>query len=355
MLRDRDAIESPEGVVFRVYGYDHPREAYICDVEYAHESVYRSPEARAVREGPRGRYYKFYEDEGLRFVKQRFPHYTIVHRALKEVVVAVGRGVGEVRRADERLAELLAAAADPLVDGLRGLLDLIESQSRLRPRDFGVFGSLQHGFHHPLYSDIDLVVYGRGALEELRRFLSEAYAAGSSLRNEFEDPPKPRRWRFQSYAFEEYVQHQRKKLIYGLFKHEGLGRWVKVEFEPVRAWGEVVNEYEEYSDVAREGMVAIVARVTDDRDSGFMPSIYPVEVEEVVEGPRSALEVERVVSYVEEFRLQAAKDDVVFVRGWLERLSGRRELLQVVLTRRERYYEQVMKVVGLGRNKNKGG
>jgi len=348
-LRDRDAVETPEGIVFRVYGYDHPPRAYICDAEYAKETIYRSSEGRAVREGARGRYYKFYEDEGLRFVKQRFPQYTLVHRALKEPVVAVEEGVGELRRTDERLHQLLEAVEDPLIEALKELLDHVQSRSTLKPSNFGVFGSLQHGFHHPSYSDIDLVVYGRRELRELRGLLSEAYREASPLKNEFEEPFKPGRWRFQHYSLEEFLQHQRRKLIYGLFKPKSLPRWVKVEFEPVRSWSEVVNEYELYSDVVKEGMVTVVARVLRDDDAGFMPSIYEVEVEEVVEGPREASEVQRVVSYVEEFRLQAFKDERILVKGWLEKLEGRRRLLQVTLTRRERYYEQVVKAMALNK------
>jgi len=348
-LRDRDAIEAPEGIVFRVYGYDHPPTAYICDVEYAREDVYRSSEARAIREGPRGRYYKFYEDEGLRFVKQRFPQYTLTHRALKRQVVAVRRGVGEERRADVRLSQLLSQVGDPLVDALRELLGLVEEQSWLKPSNFGVFGSLQHGFHHPSYSDLDLVIYGRRELEELRDLLRDAYRDGTRLRNEFEGDVAVGRWRFKHYSVKEYLLHQRRKLIYGLFKPSGLPRWVKVEFEPVRSWTEVVNEYELYDEVEDYGLVALKARVVDDSSGGFMPSIYLVEVEEVVEGPREALEAQRVVSYVEEFRLQAFKDEHVFVRGWLERLRGRREVVQVTLTRREKYYEQVVKTMSINK------
>jgi predicted nucleotidyltransferase len=343
-LRDRDAVESPEGIVFRVYGYDHPPGAYICDVEYAHESIYRSPEARSLREGRRGRYYKFYEDEGLRFVERRFPQYTALHEALLRRLVAVGEGVGEVRRADERLRELTEGDGDPLVEALRELIELLEGRSWLKLSHFGVFGSLQHGFHHPSYSDLDLVVYGGRALEELRGVLMGAYREASILRNEFEGLSPPKAWRFQNYSFEEFLKHQRRKLVYGVFKPRSLPRWVKVEFEPVRAWSEVVNEYGRYRSIAQRGMVKLVARVMDDAGSSFMPSIYQVEVEEVMEGPREAFEVQRVVSYVEEFRLQAFKDEEVLVKGWLERLVGDEEVLQVTLTRRERYYEQVIKL-----------
>jgi len=34
-LRDRDAIISKEGLIFRVFGYNHPEKALICDAEYA--------------------------------------------------------------------------------------------------------------------------------------------------------------------------------------------------------------------------------------------------------------------------------------------------------------------------------
>lgn len=344
-LRDRDAIEVPEGIVFRVYGYDHPPSAYICDAEYAREDVYRSGEARALREGPHGRYYKFYEDAGLRFVKQRFPQYTLMHRALKKRVVAVGENIGEVRRADVQLNWLLSYVEDPLIDALRELLSLVEERSWLRLSNFGVFGSLQHGFYHPSYSDLDLVIYGRRELRELRSLLSSVYREAVKLKNEFEDASTPRKWRFKHYTIDEFIHHQRRKLIYALFKPSRLSRWVKVEFEPVRAWEEVVNEYELYDEVEDYGMVSLRARVLEDSDSGFMPSMYSIEVEEVLEGPREGLEAQRVVSYVEEFRLQALKDEEVFVKGWLERLKGRREVVQVTLTRRDRYYDQVLKTI----------
>jgi len=34
-LRDRDAITTKEGLIFRVYGYTHPLDGFVCDLEYA--------------------------------------------------------------------------------------------------------------------------------------------------------------------------------------------------------------------------------------------------------------------------------------------------------------------------------
>ncbi|MEM1550917.1 MAG: hypothetical protein QXX56_04210 [Candidatus Bathyarchaeia archaeon] len=46
-LRDRDAIITPEGLIFRVLGYSHPSNGYICDVEYAPSEIYRSSNPKA--------------------------------------------------------------------------------------------------------------------------------------------------------------------------------------------------------------------------------------------------------------------------------------------------------------------
>ena len=42
------------------------------------------------------------------------------------------------------------------------------------------------GFHTPLFRDVDLVLYGKEELRELRATLTELFK-GDSLRNEFDD------------------------------------------------------------------------------------------------------------------------------------------------------------------------
>jgi predicted nucleotidyltransferase len=39
-LRDRDAIQTAEGIIFRVFGYNHPQTSYICDAEYANSKIF---------------------------------------------------------------------------------------------------------------------------------------------------------------------------------------------------------------------------------------------------------------------------------------------------------------------------
>jgi len=348
-LRDRDAIITREGIIFRVYGYSHPPKAYVCDVEYAPSSIYRSGDPRAPRRRGGLLYYKFYWNEGLRFVFERFPRYRIRYEPLGMSLVGVREGdIVEVRRPDKRFLGLVRGEpVDILLKSLQEVFHLVSSVSSLSAKDFGVFGSILHGFYHPKFSDIDLVIYGREKLRELREVLSDFYGRrGSPLKNEFEGwMPLGKRWRFKNYHLNEYVWHQRRKLIYAVFKSGKAGRTIKVEFEPVRGWGEIRNEYDPKTRIVEEGWVRVVARILDDSDSAFMPSIYPIEVQEVLEGPR-ADDIRRVVSYVEEFRMQAFRDEEVYVEGKLERVvTPRGSFHQITLTQTPRYWDQALKVI----------
>lgn len=353
MLRDRDSVVSEEGIIFRVYGYDHPPNAYFCDVEYAPETIYRANLSKSLRQfadksGPT--YYKFYEDEGLRFVATRYEKYLIPHESMSVKLVGIRKEqFREVRRTDQRLKVLLALKDDALIRALRKVLGIISEHSTLKTKDFGVFGSLQQGFYHPAYSDIDLVVYGRKKLDELLEVLKSLYRdASMGFANEYEklaSEAARKHWRFKHYSVKEFIWHQSRKLIYGVYESEDLKRSVKVEFEPVRDWSEIRNEYDPRVKIVDRGWMKAVVKVTSAKDSGFMPSVYEVSVEQILNGPRVG-DIVRVVSYIEEFRLQAREDERCLVVGTLERVEGpTKSFHQITLTRKPKYYDQVLKVL----------
>ena len=351
-LRDRDAIITKEGIIFRVYGYFHPPKGYVCDVEYAPAEIYRSKDPRAPRKSNSKTFYKFYADEGLKFVMENFPEYTLFYRPLQKKLVGVREElIAETRKPEEKLQMLLAKEpTDKLLLSLQDLLSLIASSTKLSTKNFGVFGSLLHNFYNPVFSDIDLIIYGRKNLEKLREALKDIYAEESSpLRNEFEDEKalEGKQWRFKNISAKEFLRHQRRKLIYAVFDCEVAGRKVKVEFEPVKDWNEIYNEYGKTLKIVHEGWIKAVAKILNDEENAFMPSIYPVEILEVLEGPEVE-DIKRIVSFVEEFRMQAWKDEIVYVEGNLERVEMENEVFhQITLTYGPRYYEQTLKVLEL--------
>jgi hypothetical protein len=349
-LRDRDAIVTEEGLIFRVFGYSHPSNSYVCDVEYAPSSIFKSDNPKAFRNEGQKVFYKFYEDEGWKFVESRYPRYMIFHEMLRKKVVGVNHNdVHEVRRPEAFLLERIGTQPkDELLTAMQSVLDTVKESTGLSSEDFGVFGSLLHGFYHPKFSDIDLIVYGRRNVSKLCETLKELYEADSSpLKNEFdtERSIEGKSWRFQNFSLEEYLWHQRRKLIYALFDNPRSGRKIKTEFEPVKGWKDISNEYSPKTRILRRGWTKIVATVTDASQATFIPSIYSIEPQQLLEGPREAAEVRRIVSYMEEFRIQARDGETVYVEGNLEEVTTpKSSFYQIALTYCERYYEQVLKV-----------
>ena len=351
-LRDRDAVLTKEGLIFRVYGYLHPPEAIICDPEYASASIFRSEDSRAIRQKKKQIFYKFFEDQGLMFVRNNYPQYTVWHSALQTRLVGVHLNqIAKTRRPDITIKRLLSAQPhDSLHRAMQKLIELMFQRAGLPRSNFGLFGSILHGFHHPQFSDLDLIIYGRDKLRRLRETLETMYKEKPSpVRNEFgtEDvvSEKAKRWRFLNYSPKDYFLHQQKKLIYAVYQDEEQGRFIKTEFEPVKEWSEILGEYNSETRILKKGWIKAVARVTGDSDAAFMPSIYDVELNRVLEGEQ-ADEVKQIVSYVEEFRMQAERGEEVYVEGNLEKVvTPAKTFHQITLTYGPRYYEQVLKTV----------
>jgi predicted nucleotidyltransferase len=351
-LRDRDAIQTAEGLIFRVFGYSHPKDAYICDAEYASSKIFHSTDPRAPREGRAELFFKFYNDEGMKLVAKKYPQYLVNHEMLGLKIVGVPQKlIAEARQPQPRLQDLLKGGpSDPLLAAMERVLGIVTEKSGVSAESFGVFGSMLHGFHHPKFSDIDFTIYGKAENAKVRRTMAELYGDGASgFRNEFEssEAMKGKDWRFKNFDVADFVWHQRRKMIYGLYDDTAAsGRVIKAEFEPVKAWSEIKSEYDPKTKIKQVGWAKIKARVTADDEAPFIPSIYGIEPLEVLGGSSEALKAKRVYSYMEEFRQQAQKDETVVVEGNLEEVqSPKKTFHQITLTYCPRYYEQVLKVL----------
>jgi predicted nucleotidyltransferase len=350
-LRDRDAAETAEGLIFRIFGYSQPPGSYICDAEYASSKIFTSKDPRAPRTSKSNLYYKFYNDEGMKLVAKCYPQFMVYHEMLGLNLVGVKEvQIFEARKPELRLQELLKAGpTDELLAAMERVLMISMNNSGLRTQDFGVFGSMLHAFHHPKFSDIDFIVYGKDVNFKMRQTLQALYAdKASGLHNEFESEHvmDGKDWRFKNFTIPDFVWHQRRKQIYGLYDDKACGRTIKAEFEPVKAWSEIKSEYDPNTRIKQKGWVKLKAKITADDEAPFIPSIYGIEPLEVYTGTPEALEAKRVFSFMEEFRQQAQKDETVIVEGNLEEVvSPGGTFHQVTLTYCSRYYEQVLKVM----------
>ena len=159
-LRDRDAIETAEGLIFRVFGYSHPPSAYICDAEYASSKIFPSTDPRAPRTGKDKLYYKFYNDEGMKLVAKKYPQYMVFHEMLGLNLVGVkDDAIAEARKPEVRLQALLEAGpTDELLAAMERVLNDSAQQFRLKDAGFRGFRldaawfSSSKVFRHRLHS-----------------------------------------------------------------------------------------------------------------------------------------------------------------------------------------------------------
>ncbi|MFX0061383.1 MAG: hypothetical protein ACFFC7_04290 [Candidatus Hermodarchaeota archaeon] len=328
LLRDRDLIFTDEGFFFRVLGYWHPPDGFICDPEYTPAKLYDTTTLMELRERKKG-YLKFYGDEGVRFLKENYPQYQIYYKPLRIKLIGVPAPlIADVRRTDLGLKSLLTKSSpDVLQKQTIELIELLSDQSVLSPVDFGLFGSMLADIHHYSFSDIDLAVYGKFQIQELRSLLADMYDSKSSLlKNEFEvavdvfqAKPSP----FTYISRDELIFHQKRKLIYGILV-QGSSHVTKVEFEPIRRWDEIKNLHGQVQ-IEKLGRVMVEARITDADESFFMPSEYGLEVEKILFGDADKCPPVKLVSYFEQFRMQAFKDEQVLVSGILEKVTTRQK------------------------------
>ncbi|NVM01771.1 MAG: nucleotidyltransferase domain-containing protein [Candidatus Helarchaeota archaeon] len=346
-FRDRDFLITNERIIFRVYGYCHPDNASICDVEYAPSDIYKSDDIRAIR--GKNQYFKFYFDGGLKFIQENYPQYQVFYRPLNAKLVGLTYNqVSEVRKPEKKLQTILASyPKDILVSKTQELIDFITQHSTLKSKDFGVFGSILHDFYHVEFSDIDLIIYGRKELEILREILREFYKKKYfDLRNEFNPPDNAvykKNWRYTNYSLEDYIRDNARKQIYAIIDSKDIGRKIKIEFEPVKKWNEIENEYNKIDKIIPEGWIKATARITDSKDAFYIQSIYEIEIEEIILGPQID-DIKRIVNYLEEFRGQAQNDEKILVEGHLEKIiTKNEEFHQITLSYASSYHEQNLK------------
>ncbi|MFX1520724.1 MAG: nucleotidyltransferase domain-containing protein [Promethearchaeota archaeon] len=354
-LRDRDDIITKEGIIFRVLGYQHPPDGWICEPIYAPKSIFSSGNPRSPRGFPETTHYKFYEDEGMTWVWNNYPFYRVYNNPLQTELIGVKKDqIANIRKTDDGLKKLIykRKTGDILAQKTLEILEFVLDESKLRIDDFGIFGSLLHGFYHPYLSDIDFVVYGRNSLSKLLATLDDLYSKETGnivLRNEFDGFHKTyinqKNWRFKNISLDEYVFHERRKLIWASCIDSTTNQEIKIEFEPVRTFDEIENEYSNTKKITSLGWVVVKGEVIEE-DAYFMPSLYDIDIEEIIEGKIPGNKIERVISYVEEFRGQAQIGDRVLIAGNLEKVEMKsREFYQIILTFCGRYFDQVIKLL----------
>jgi predicted nucleotidyltransferase len=320
-FRDRDFIESIEGLIFCVIGNVHPRGRVISYLKYV-PNFQSQIRVKWSRSGVSyGRILPHYSAMGVRetinFLKANYPQYLIYddNRSMEFTEVPIER-VKFHYKPEFRLRELMNSPMDSLEGMVRDIVLRLSSESGVDLDFFGVTGSILLGIHNPSFSDIDLVVYGYSNAIKVRDALKRLY----SLEDSSFSLPKGEvleSWakdiiKIHPLTFEEAL------LLYGKYKwNRALYRGRQFSVHPVKLDDEVKGcwECEKYRFM---GITTIKARVVDSRDSIFIPATYIVDDVKVIDGVKPEKPISRVVSYEGLYMDLADPGDEIVVRGKLE-------------------------------------
>ncbi len=313
--KDSDFVETSEGLLFCVVGYLHPPDKVTAYLKYS-----PAAEGRWRRQGTAYHreltyYHAHQAAQTLDTLQAHYPgyvHYCPV-RDMTFSMVPHDR-VLTYYRPEERLAQLLNAPADPLEDEVAHLIENIRTVTNIPLNSLGITGSILLSIHDPGFSDINIIVYGREAVNQLRTAVTGNHISGISLLDE----SFLGGWRQEIVEHHNLTDQEVRWLVarHWNFRSYGQGRYLS--FHPVRSDAEIQEVYGDhfYRDA---GVVKLRAIISDAADSIFLPAVYGIEQVKVLDGP--VVEIREICSYEGLLSEVADAGQEVEAQGKLERLD----------------------------------
>ena len=323
--KDRDLIETNEGLIFCVVGYLHPPDSYTAYLKYVPASEGKWIRGETVYSRVIPYYHVTQVENTYNILKDKYSKYLFNCPVRKIVVSSVPReNVLRYYRPKERLNSILReGASDTLEEKLVTLVDLLKDETGVSYSDLGVTGSILTKTHNPSFSDIDLTLHGLSATNTIRKVIRDIRRANSKL-----EP-------FDDRQLSEWCSDRTKnfplsfddlRLIAGRRWNYAYYKKTYVSFHPIRLDSEIDEAYGDFKYFPK-GSVAGTATISDSSESVFLPAIY-----EVVETDTELdLDIKQLVSYEGMFSDICRAGERVEFSGVLEKVSGRDNFNQVLI------------------------
>ncbi len=317
--KDRDFIQTKEGMFFCVTGYLHTPGKYTAYLKYSPAPMgkWKSGEIWYRRE------LEYYHvgnvADTIAYLERNYPQY--VHycpvRGIKFSIVP-WEYVRKYYRPEQRLKEILETPRDALEEEVRAFVSEITAYTGIKGEDLGVTGSILLGIHDSRFSDIDLLVYGVENALKVRMALKE----GRSARIRPVAEKALEEWCASvaghfPLSLKEARYFAGRRWNYGFFED----RYFSIH--PTRKDDEIRENYGDR--VYREKGVARVRTVVSDAsESLFTPAVYRVEDVEALEGDEEVRhQLREVVSYEGLYRDVVDDGEEIEARGKLESVNKR--------------------------------
>lgn len=322
--KDRDMVETRDGLIFVVVGYLHPPGRVTAYLKYvpAAEGKWGRGNTRYTR--ILGYYHVTQVENTYGYLRENYPDY-LYHCPVRNITVScvplsdIKSYYDPVERVNSLIRE---GASDSLEEKLLGLVEYLHEQADVEGR-IGVTGSILTRSHNPAFSDIDVTVYGREESRRLNEAVLEARREGV-IRGRSEDELE--KWVAQRAEKFPLSQEELRRVASTRWNY-GFYRGTYFSIHPTRTDDEITESYGDYI-YSQLGEVEGTAVVADASESIYLPAIYRVTDSEL-ENRRT--KVSEIVSYEGTYSGLFVSGDKVEFKGVLERYEGKEEGHRVVL------------------------
>ncbi len=307
-------METKEGLFFTVVGYLHPPDAYTAYLKYR-----PNHEGRWERQGVRYRrmiqaYSAAEVQSSGKWLKENLPEYVSLDRVRGfELTLVPWKNIIAYYLPEVRLAEIMNDPQDPLESRTRALVELLSVASGVPPSSFGITGSLLLEIHNPMFSDIDLLVYGRENAKKVRDAMDGLF--GENKVKPY-SPSEIVAWQLRQVQTLGIPSNFAERIAWSYWQR---GRFNQTAFSinPIRTDAEIVDEYgrEMYS---AAGPVEFTATIMEDEANLFVPAQYLVGDISMDEGDAELPVLTEVVVFEGIFSAVFHKGDRVRIRGVAE-------------------------------------
>ncbi|MFW9985358.1 MAG: hypothetical protein ACFFDJ_02215 [Candidatus Odinarchaeota archaeon] len=312
--KDKDFVETTEGLLFTVVGYLHPPDAYTAYLKYRPDA-----EGKWERQGIHYRrmmqvYSAAEVQSSTNWLRENHPEYVSLDKVRGfELTLVPWKNIIAYYLPEIRLVEIIRDPQDPLEAKTRALVSLLSEASGVPTSQFGITGSMLLGIHNPMFSDIDLLVYGREHAGQIRDIMDQMF--GENKVKSY-SPDEIRGWQYRQMQTLGIPEEFEKEITWSYWQR---GRFNQTAFSinPVRTDAEIMVEYgqETYSSV---GPVEFTATIMEDQDSLFIPARYLVGEITMELGDIDLPALTDVLTFEGVFSAVFHKGDQVRIRGTAE-------------------------------------
>lgn len=317
-FRDRDFIETNDGLFFTVVGYVHPNEKILAYLKYYPRSGGKWSRSGSNYE----RAIKFYDiphlKETLKILEKNWPKYLYKDELLNISFSAVPKDLIHVHyKPEEKLDKLLnSSKLDPLQRKTIDVATILSKKSGIKLQNFGISGSVLIDLHQTSFSDIDLITYGKKHGWMVREALLSLIRSGRSKiepfpKNEVPTPSRKKRLCL--------MNKMQLKLFYDRKWNRGVIDGTPFSVNPVLTPNDIQGMYGEYG-CEPLGIVEAEATVTDSSESIFVPARYLVSAVKLNKNVKIN-DVKEVISYDRDYGDIAYDGEKILIRGKLERVE----------------------------------